>query len=62
MDPILLGEGLAVLMFFMKDAMGESALATKVLPVITGLVVLGAAGLIPLIAEHHREKAAGEAS
>jgi DNA mismatch repair protein MutS len=30
---------LSVLMFFMKDAMGESVLATKVLPAITGLVM-----------------------
>jgi amino acid transporter len=30
---------LSVLMFFMKDAMGESVLATKVLPLITGLVM-----------------------
>jgi uncharacterized membrane-anchored protein len=29
----------AVLAFFAKDAMGESALATKVLPLITGLVM-----------------------
>ena len=31
---------LSVLMFFMKDAMGESVLATKVLPLITGLVMV----------------------
>lgn len=30
---------LSVLMFFMKDSMGESVLATKVLPIITGLVM-----------------------